>query len=139
MEVRRGLSGVHCAIETSGYADPELFHRVMDSALHKRYTGVDLKVILQNAKQLCGGNKLFVIRIPVIPGVNDNVENYRRMTQWVAGAPMLEKVELLPYHKTAGAKYEMAGKRYDPRFDAERPVSILQDIFSEYQIRSDVL
>lgn len=152
MEVLDQIPDLHRAIETSGFTDGETFRRVVerldyvmldikifDSALHRRYVGADNRQILDNAKQLCAGDTPFVIRIPVIPGVNDNQENFRRTAEWVAGARALEKVELLPYHKTAGAKYEMVGKKYEPMFDADRKVAVSQQIFAEYGIRSEVL
>lgn len=152
LEVLSLLPGVHKAIETSGFTDEETFRRVVeqldyvimdiklfDEELHRKYTGVSNSKILANAKQLCAGGKPFVIRIPVIPGVNDNEENYRRTAEWIAGAKMLEQVELLPYHKTAGAKYTMVGEKYRPLFDTDQKVQILQNIFREYGIRSSVL
>ena len=51
----------------------------------------------------------------------------------------LIKVELLPYHKTAGAKYAMVEKEYRPAFDPEQAVWVSQKIFEEYGIRSEVL
>lgn len=152
LEVLSLLPGVHKAIETSGFTDGETFRRVVeqldyvimdiklfDEKLHRKYTGVSNSPILANTKQLCAGHKPFVIRIPVIPGVNDNEENYRRTAEWIAGAKMLEQVELMPYHKTAGAKYTMVGEEYRPLFDTDQKVQILQNIFREYGIRSSVL
>ena len=152
LEVLRQIPDLHRAIETSGYADPDTFAEVVenldfvmmdiklfDGQAHRKYTGVDNRRILENAKQLCRGSVPFVIRIPVIPGVNDSEENFRATAQWIAGAPALQRVELLPYHKTAGAKYAMVGRTYAPPFDPERQVRISREIFEEYGIRSEVL
>lgn len=146
------LPHTHKAIETSGYADADVFNAVVkrldyvmmdvklvDDALHQRYTGVSNQKILRNLKSLCQGTLPFVVRIPVIPGVNDSVQNFEATARLIAGAPALQKAELLPYHKTAGAKYEMVGKAYQPLFHTEQPVAIHQEIFSRYQIRSEVL
>lgn len=59
----------------------------------------------------------FRIRIPVIPGVNDSDENFEQTALRLLDAENLEQVELLPYHVTAGAKYEMVGLSYQPEFD----------------------
>lgn len=152
MEVLQSLPDLHRAIETSGYCKPEQFRQVIrhldyvmmdiklfDAADHRKYTGVDNEVILANARTLCEGKIPFVIRIPVIPGVNDTAENYRATAAFLAGAKALVKVEFLPYHKTAGAKYGMLGKNYQPRFDPEKSIWISQKIFDEYGIRSEVL
>lgn len=152
LEVLDQIPDLHKAVETSGYCGKDLFWKVVekldyvimdikifDDTLHRRYTGVGNVQILENARRLCAGTKPFVIRIPVIPGVNDNEENYRRTAEWLSGARMLEKVQLLPYHKTAGAKYAMIGKRYQPDFDTEKGIWISQDIFEKYGIRSEIL
>lgn len=152
IEVLDRIPDLHKAIETSGYCKGEIFQEVVDrldyvmmdlklfdQEKHKKYTGVSNQQILENAKRLCSGDKPFVIRIPVIPGVNDNEDNFRKTAEWIAGAPMLQRVELLPYHKTAGAKYTMVGKSYEPIFDTEKKVWISNDIFEEYGIRSEIL
>ena len=113
--------------------------KMFDGTLHRRYTGVDNEWILQNARRLCEGDRPFVIRIPVIPGVNDTEDNYRKTAAFLAGANALLRVEFLPYHKTAGAKYSMMGMKYRPDFDSEKSIFISQKIFEEYGIRSEVL
>lgn len=152
LEVLERIPEMHTCIETSGYAPQDLFDRVterldyiimdlklMDSEAHRAYTGVDNGPILENARRLCRGDTPFTIRVPLIPGVNDTEENLRQTARWIAGAKKLEKVELLPYHKTAGAKYAMLGREYRPGFDVERPVHAAAEIFVEYGIRSKVL
>jgi len=152
LEVLEQIPDMHRAIETSGYTDPETFQSVVaqldyvimdiklfDSQKHRHYTGVDNAKILQNAKFLCQGDTPFVIRIPMIPGVNDNEENYEQTAAWIAGAKALQKVELLPYHKTAGAKYSMLGRTYSPQFDPEATIRTGTAIFEKYGIRSEVL
>ncbi len=151
-EVLRLLPGVHCAVETSGYCQPSLFQEItalldyvimdiklFDETRHRHFTGVSNRLILQNALSLCEGQIPFVIRIPVIPGVNDTDENYRQTAAFLSGARNLVRVEFLPYHKTAGAKYSMAGMEYQPQFDPEGSIHISQEIFGEYGIRSVIL
>ena len=131
------LEGLHCAIETSGYAPDEVFRQVMetmdfimmdikltDPERHRHFTGVDNAPILRHADMLCAGDTPFVIRMPLIPGVNDETAHFEAVAARVAGAKALMRVELLPYHKTAGAKYGMVGMDYRPEFDTDRPVRI---------------
>ncbi len=152
LEVLEKLPDLHTAIETSGYADAEVFRKVIQAVdyvimdikvvndeIHKKYTGVSNERILKNLEILCGSEKPFVIRIPLIPGVNDEEENFRATARLIQNAKMLEKLELLPYHKTAGAKYAMVGKEFKPMFNIEQPVHIPKGIFEEYGIRSSVL
>lgn len=144
--------GIHTAVETSGYGSKDAFKgfmaafdlimldlKSMDDAVHRRYTGVSNAGILDNAALLCAGSTPFIIRIPLIPGVNNNDAHYQSVAALISGAPALIGVELLPYHKTAGAKYAMTGKVYEPDFDTDRPLYINQDLFSRYGIRSRVL
>lgn len=143
---------VHKAVETSGQGTETAFRGFMDSFdlimldlksmdddIHKQYTGVSNQNILGNARALCEGGTPFIIRIPVIPGVNDNDGHFLAVAEYVAGAPALIRVELLPYHKTAGAKYAMVGKSYRPGFDTEQSVQINQEVFVKHGIRSCVL
>jgi len=144
--------GVHKAVETSGQGDEATFRgfmdmfdlvmldlKCMDDAVHRRYTGVSNQLILKNARTLCRGGTPFIIRIPVIPGVNDNAGHFSAVAGLVSGAPALLHVELLPYHQTAGAKYAMMGQTYRPGFDTRRDVLLDQEVFARYGIRSCVL
>lgn len=146
------IPDMHTAIETCGYCSPSLFRRVIggisfimmdfklaDPKLHRRYTGKDNAPILENLKWLCQSGRPFVIRVPLIPGVTDTASNLEAITQTLEHAEALTDVELLPYHKTAGAKYSMIGQEYRPDFDVERKPELLTDLFTKHGIRSRVL
>jgi pyruvate formate lyase activating enzyme len=142
-EASYGIKPVNIAIETSGYAPRnvflqmlELFDLIMmdikhtESKVHKMYTGIGNEVILENLKLLIASRNNFIIRIPVIPGVNDNVENMDKTARLLCNAEGLERIELLQYHKTAGAKYELLGKTYDYKYIPDSPsVESFRDIF----------
>lgn len=150
-EVLDRLTGIHRAIETSGYASKELFERVLervdyvlfdikivDSELHKQWTGVGNELIKANLKTLCESGKPFVARVPLIPGVNDSAENMEATAELLVGAKGLERVELLRYHKTAGAKYPMVGLDYAPDFDEDAEPAI-HDTFTDKGIKLLIL
>ena len=152
LEVLAQLSDVHCAVETSGYADAETFDaiigqmdyvmmdlKLMDDKKHRQYTGVSNERILRNARSLLESGKPCSLRIPLIPGVNDTLENLEATAAFIAGCGGHAKVELLPYHKTAGAKYEMIGAAYQPLFDTEGKVNPREDIFRQYGLECEVL
>ena len=133
-DVIRRLPGVHAAVETSGFASDGVFEEAMalcslilidwkvsDPALHRRYTGVDQAPIRRHVEMLAEGGTPFCLRMPVIPGVNDNEEHFEAAAELVAGAPALVRVDVLPYQRAAGAKYEMVGLSYQPDFEEERP------------------
>lgn len=152
LECLRLIRPMHSAIETSGYCDPDLFREIhsaldyvimdlkhSDDAAHRRYTKVGNGKIITNLEQLKTGGKPFRIRIPVIPGVNDTEENFRGTARLLTDAENLDLVELLPYHRTAGAKYEMVGLSYAPSFSTEAQPDLNTAVFKEYGIPCKVI
>ena len=113
--------GVHTAIETSGYADPDTFLSVCQSAdlvlmdiklydaeAHKRYTGVSNERILENAAALKASGIPHIFRIPLIPGITDTEENLAIIAHFVGD----DRAELLSYNALAPAKYAGVGMVY---------------------------
>lgn len=146
------LRAVHTAVETSGYAPDSVFEAAMrafdlvmldvkltDPARHRHYTGVDNAPILRHARMLQTGDTPYILRVPLIPGVNDDEGHLASVAELAAGGKKLVRVELLPYHQTAGAKYEMAGMDYRPEFDTARPVTPHTEAFSRLGVPVCVL
>lgn len=146
-DVIRRLKGIHVAIETSGFASDEIFRQAMelcsmilidwkvsDPELHRRYTGVDQAPIRRHIEMLAKGNTPFIMRMPIIPGVNDNEEHFRTAAELVADAPALVRVDVLPYQPAAGAKYKMVNRDYQPDFDETRPLKFHTECFDEHGI-----
>jgi pyruvate-formate lyase-activating enzyme len=113
--VMKYLEGVHTAVETSGVAGDDVFSDMMRTAglvlmdikhtdikVHKEYTGSGNDAVLRHAIMLAGGATPFIIRVPLIPGVNDTEENMTATARLLQGSKALIRVELLPYHVTAG-------------------------------------
>jgi pyruvate formate lyase activating enzyme len=113
-------AGIHTALDTSGYAEKDTFLavaantqlllfdiKVFDKHLHQTYTGVDNRQIIQNLLALPAGGPKVIIRIPVIPGVNNNMQQMKDIRDLLkkTRAPVL-RVELLPYHRLGRHKYE---------------------------------
>jgi len=116
--------GIRTALETCGFApagqfleaallaDLVLFDlKLMDAALHKRFTGVSNARILANLEALAARGRAVTVRIPVVPGVNDGEEETRRFAQCLAGL-RIARVELLPYHRIGAEKYKRLGMAY---------------------------
>lgn len=150
-EVMKLLPDIHKALETSGYASPDVFGSVLtladlmlfdikhaDPEMHHRYTGVSNDLILKNLATLLESGKPFMARIPLIPGVNDTPENMEATACLLKGAKGLQRVELLRYNKVAGAKYPMAGLTYNPPFDENKEPEI-HDTFTDKGIKLLVL
>lgn len=105
---RRGIS---TALDTAGnvefarfahvlpYTDLVLLDlKIMDEALHKAYTGVSNRRILENARRLMDMGVRLHIRVPVIAGVNDSMENALALREFIGGCRNVEEVRFLPYH-----------------------------------------
>ncbi len=123
------LPDMHKAIQTSGYAEPEIYRRVIghmdyvmqdiklaDEAAHIRYTGVSNEKILRNVEWLKTSGKSFVFRVPLIPEITDTEENLKAIARIVGEC----RTELLPYNPFAGAKYSMVGMEYTLTADKSR-------------------
>ncbi|HTP00903.1 MAG TPA: radical SAM protein [Anaerolineales bacterium] len=136
-EVMDLLPGVHILLDTSGIGSEQAFRslvrrsdliffdlKLMDRAAHLFHTGRDNDLILHNLRLLSASGKPFVIRVPLVPGVTDTDENLRAIAGAVRGLAGMLHVELLPYNRAAGAKYEAAGVEFRPKYDETRPVSI---------------
>ena len=116
------------ALDTCGYANWEKMEpilRLTDVVLfdikhmfpeaHKDFCGVTNELILQNAQRIAEMGIPMRIRVPVIPGRNDTMENLEICAKFVAGLDEKGKilgVDLLPYHPYAGAKYRIFGLDY---------------------------
>ncbi|MBS4536472.1 glycyl-radical enzyme activating protein [Clostridium sp. D2Q-14] len=127
--------GVNLAIETSGYFKfdevKDILKKLnlifidikhMDDEEHKFFTGVSNKKILSNIKSVNELNVPMVIRIPVIVGVNSDMENIIKTAKFVRENIREPKIELLPYHSFGDEKYEILEKE-KPSRDYKTPLS----------------
>ncbi|MBV4418854.1 glycyl-radical enzyme activating protein [Clostridium tyrobutyricum] len=116
--------GMHVAIETTGYCEWKKFWtsvkdmdlvlfdlKQMDNEKHKKYTGVSNNIILENAAKI-SKLKETIFRLPVIPGYNDNRENFEAIANMIKRIQFNGKVNLLPYHSYGKNKYDKVGKKY---------------------------
>lgn len=99
--------------EISKYTDLFLFDiKLVDQERHKQHTGVSNGIILQNLKLLSALGKRIWIRVPIIPGINDDEENIAATAQLIMSTAGVEQVNLLPYHNAAMEKYKRLKKEY---------------------------
>ena len=118
-------SGIHTAVDTTGFAQASVLLETaaltdlflydikhMDPEKHRLYTGVDNTLILENLKTLTESGAKVAIRIPFIPGVNDDEENISRTGEFVSRLSGIVSVHLLAYHTSARNKYAKWGKTY---------------------------
>ena len=117
--------GLNTAVDTAGnvpfehleqaaaLADLVLYDlKAMNDETHRRVTGVGNGRILGNLAKLADGRVDIIIRIPVIPSVNDDLENMRRTAAFLKPLAGIRLVELLPFHKLGEAKYLSLGLEY---------------------------
>ena len=84
----------------------------MDPEIHRRVTGVTNRMILNNAKRLAETGKPLIIRVPVIPAVNDTAEQIEVIAKFVQPFENLQLLELLPFHRLGEGKYRALGLNY---------------------------
>ncbi len=114
-------NGYHTAVDTSGYSSSQNYMKIMpytdlflfdikhlDNARHIEYTGVSNQLILENYRLILESGKDIFVRVPVIPGYNDDDENINKLTHFltVSGSASVKKINLLPYHRIGSSKYK---------------------------------
>jgi pyruvate formate lyase activating enzyme len=116
-------AGLHTAVETSGFgnrqaldaaarADLVLFDlKILDEERHRKYTGVSNRLILENFAHLAPRHPAVRVRVPVIPGINDDLQNLAGIAA-LAKAHGITRIDLLPYHTAGTAKYDRLGRPY---------------------------
>lgn len=87
-----------------------------DAQAFHRGTGGDVTITLGNLKYLAGLGADVTIRVPVVPGFNDDEVSMRGILEFVAGLPRpisgRHRLDLLPYHDLAAGKYAGLGRSY---------------------------
>ncbi len=117
--------GLHTAVDTCGLADwdtvegvrsyVDLFLydlRLMDDGEHERLTGESNATILRNLTLLSEKGERITLRVPVIPGVNDDDANLQELAEFAEKLPNLDEVEILAYHRIGVEKYGRLGREY---------------------------
>jgi pyruvate formate lyase activating enzyme len=147
------VNGYHTALDTSGFSTYENFKSIipytdlflfdikhLDESKHIEFTGVSNTGILDNYRFLLESRKDIMVRIPVIPGFNDDPDHMEKLKQFISDTKTnsLRKISLLPFHKTGSSKY----KRFDIPYrmiNVEPPdkekMQKLKEFFSETGIK----
>ena len=116
---------IHTALETTGYGSWEDIHAIlkstdlvlydikhMDSRIHKQVTGVDNKLILKNILKIDAAGIALIVRLPLIPGINDSIENLVKTAEFIKKIKNATEVHILPYHNLGMYKYGLLGRSY---------------------------
>ena len=120
-------SGIHTCLETSGYASARAWAEVlpltdyvifdlkhMDSHVHRELTGRPNRRILDNARMVARSGVPLFFRMPLVPGLNDRLENISATARFVKGLgeENIQGVELMLYHRLGIGKYQALDKKY---------------------------
>ena len=134
--------GIHTAVDTCGFVSRTALDAVIpwtdvflydlkafDEDVHIRCTGQSNKLILDNLQYLDSLGAQIEIRIPYVPGYNDNQMD--KIAGFVKTLQNVRKVKVLPYHNYAGSKYaalEMENT-LPPVLPSEEEIHIAQSRF----------
>jgi pyruvate formate lyase activating enzyme len=146
-------NGYHTAIDTSGYSSPENYRAVfpftdlflfdikhLDDSKHLKYSGVSNIGILDNLRLILKSGKNVMVRIPVIPGKNDETGNITAVRDLLLDLKCdnLKRINLLPFHRIGASKYKRFNIAYRMN-DTEQPsperMRELKELFSETGIK----
>ena len=110
---------IHTAVDTSGYVDFNAFEKILDftdvflydvklieDALHRKYTGVSNRLILENLVKLQEKNVALRVRIPLIPAITDTESNLNAIISFLKNETQYKEIDLLPFNQMGESKYE---------------------------------
>lgn len=118
---------IHTAVDTSGVApasvvdsaahlaDLWLFDvKALDPGIHLAYTGCSNEVVIANLRRLAERGNRIILRMPLIPGVNDGDANLRALGDLLDSLKgrRPSRIDLLPYHRIGAEKYVRLGRPY---------------------------
>ncbi|CAK8738706.1 Choline trimethylamine-lyase activating enzyme [Sodalis praecaptivus] len=134
--------GWHTAIETTGFTTKEVIDAVfpwidlaltdfkaINPAVHEENTGVNNSKILENLIRISFITKV-IVRIPVIPGVNDHPDEIRSIADFARLMSGVDTIHLLPYHTFGENKYNLLGRIYPMRDAKSQPEDNLKSLKS---------
>jgi pyruvate formate lyase activating enzyme len=127
-------AGLHCVVETCGQVGWDRFERVLpwvdlflydlketDDARHRDYTGAGSDLIRHNLRGLHDHGAQVLLRLPLVPGLNDRAQHLDAVADLVRSLPKLLGVEIMPYHELGLAKLERLGLGASPVPPIEPP------------------
>ncbi|MCK4392456.1 glycyl-radical enzyme activating protein [Candidatus Bipolaricaulota bacterium] len=146
--------GIHTVLDTSGYgqwSDLEKIIKYVDITLydikhmnplkHKAYTGASNELILENVRRMGQKKMPIIIRLAIIPKINDLEENINELIELTKEVLAL-RVDLLPYHRLGVSKYKMLGREY--RLDGLDPptrehLKRIRDLLISRKVRAELV
>lgn len=119
------IAGLNTAVETSGavpWSNMEQSIGLIDYLLfdvkhtdpekHRRFTGKDNAIILENLKKSAAAGAKIIARVPIIPTFNDSAVEAEDIARFVANIPGIIRIDILPFHKLAESKHSAMDSTY---------------------------
>ncbi|HSW54580.1 MAG TPA: glycyl-radical enzyme activating protein [Ignavibacteriaceae bacterium] len=116
-------NGIHTVVDTSGFASTDIITdiaqstdlflydiKLMNDDKHQEYTGVSNQIILKNLIEVDKLGKKIIIRVPIVPELNDTNENLFAIRGFISYLNNVVEVNLLPYHRAGEGKYTKYGR-----------------------------
>lgn len=116
---------IHTTIDTCGHVPQSYFERILpfsdlflydlkhtDIRTHKKFTGVDNQLIIDNLKYLSHKGATIFLRLPIIVGVNGHNQYIQQVIKLLENISV-DQINLLPYHSIGEGKYERLNLAYD--------------------------
>ena len=146
-------TGIHTCLESTFCTDWETVEAAaeyadllisdikhMDSDVHKKYTGAGNEKILANLKRLAACGHDMILRIPVIPGINDDMENIIKTADYIEDniGDRLRVLQLLSFMRMGEEKCLSLGRTYEMdslEFDREEFQQRVEDIAAYFNSR----
>ena len=95
--------------------------KAYDSRLHRKYTGAGNELILENIKKTADKNKELIIRMVIVPGMNDNMEDIKKRISFIKElGSAVKQIDILKYHNLGEGKYKSLGMIYSVPKDLYR-------------------
>ncbi|MBF4693513.1 pyruvate formate lyase-activating protein [Fusibacter sp. Q10-2] len=121
--------GISTCVDTSGHGVKRFYSKILkltdtllldikhvDHARHTKLTGRDMTGILSFIETLKNQNYkgTIIIRHVMVPGETDQLKSMQRLLEIIAPIEKsVEKIEILPYHKSGIEKYSQLGRTYE--------------------------
>ena len=122
-------------LEVAGLADLVLFDlKHMDPERHRAQTGTGNRIILENLRALSEGDAEIWIRIPLIPGFNDDPQNVGATGTFLEDLPRRHRIFLLPHHNIADGKRSRL-EQNSVRPDIQTPDAASLSAFADHLVQ----
>jgi pyruvate formate lyase activating enzyme len=117
--------GLHTALETNGYIPSSILqsiepltdlflldYKATNQQILKSFTGAEGNLWSDTLTYLQNINKPVILRMPIIPGINDNTEHFAKAKALKENFSVIQRIEIMPYHNMGGGKWSKFGLEY---------------------------